>query len=65
MKTSKRNYVDVVQDRGEYAVIFVPNGMVLGRFGTSPRASAAKNAELIATIGRLFEAYMRETFGLL
>lgn len=65
MKISRCKYVDVVQERGGYAVIFVPNGMVLGRFGTSPQASVAKNAELISRIRIVMEEYMRDTFNLL
>lgn len=64
MKISRCKYVDVVQERGGYAVIFVPNGMVLGRFGTSPQASVAKNAEIISSICKIYEVYMREIFGL-
>lgn len=64
MKISRCKYVDVVQERGGYAVIFVPNGMVLGRFGTSSQASAAKNSEIISSICKTYELYMREVYGL-
>ena len=64
MKISKRKYVDVVQNRKCYAVVFVPTGTILGNFVTSPQASVARNSELIATIGKVFEEYVKDIFDL-
>ena len=65
MRISKqRKYVDIVQNGKCYTVIFVPTGTVLGHFVTSPQASVARNAELIANIGKLFEEYVKDTFDL-
>ena len=58
MKISRRKYVDVVQNRKCYTVIFVPTGTALGHFVTSPQASVARNAELIANIGKLIKIFI-------
>ncbi len=63
MQNKKRSrYVDVVQDRGCLAVIFLPTGFKLAAIAVSDQASVAQTAKLVNGIENLYENYMREVY---